>query len=101
MFAFITNVRAKPGKRDELIALTETMQQATATEAGVPVYVFHAAEDDPDELWFYDLYVSEEAYNAHCATPEFQNMIATIATVGEIKVMHKLLPYGQVKSAGL
>lgn len=101
MFAFITNVRAKPGKRDELVALTQTMQQATATEAGVPVYIFHAAEDDPDELWFYDLYVSEEAYNAHCATPEFQNMIANIAAVGEIKVMHQLLPYGQVKSAGL
>ena len=101
MFAFITNVRAKPGKRDELVALTQTMQQATATEAGVPVYVFHAAEDDPDELWFYDLYVSEEAYNAHCATPEFQNMIANIAAVGDIKLMHKLLPYGQVKSAGL
>ncbi|MCX2982202.1 antibiotic biosynthesis monooxygenase [Halieaceae bacterium IMCC14734] len=101
MLAFITNVRAKPGKREELMALTQTMQQATVSEEGVPVYVFHAAEDDPDELWFYELYKSEEAYAAHCATPEFQNMISSIADLGDIKVMHKLLPYGQVKGAGL
>ena len=101
MFAFITNVRAKPGRREELMALTTTMQQTSAAEDGVPVYVFHAAEDDPDELWFYDLYVTEAAYNEHCATPAFKNMIANIAELGEIKLMHKLVPYGLVKGAGL
>jgi len=98
MFAFITHLRAKPGKRDELKAINLTMQQVTATEQGVPVYVFHTAENDPDEFYFYDLYETEEAYNAHCATPEFQHMLSKIGELAEIKEMVKLVPFGEVKS---
>ncbi len=101
MFAFITHVRAKPGQRDALAALTQTMMEQTAGETGVPVYVFHQAEDDADEFWFYDLYASEEAYAEHCASDAFQAMISQIGELGEIKLMHKLIPYGPIKSAGI
>jgi len=97
MFAFITNVRAKPGKRDELTELTGVMERVTASEPGVDIYAFHTAESDPDEFWFYDLYEAEEAYSAHCATPEFQNMISHIVKLGDIKIMHKLIPCGMIK----
>jgi quinol monooxygenase YgiN len=100
MFAFITNIRAKPGQRAALATLTQTMMEQTATESGVPVYVFHQAEDDLDEFWFYDLYTSEKAYREHCSSEAFNAMISQVSELGDIKVMHKLIPYGPVKSAG-
>ena len=101
MFAFITNIRAKPGMRDGLAALTHAMMVQTSTEEGVPVYVFHQSEDDLDDFWFYDLYASEQAYSDHCSSDAFQVMISQISEFGEIKLMHKLIPYGSVKSAGV
>ena len=101
MFAFITNIRAKPGQRAALATLTQTMMEQTATEGGVPVYVFHQVEDDLDEFWFYDLYTSEQAYREHCNSDAFNAMISQVGELGEIKVMHKLIPYGSVKSVGI
>ncbi len=56
-----TALRAKPGKRDEVITLTKVMLEKTQSEQGVPVYLFNTAVDQPDEFWFYDLYESPEA----------------------------------------
>ncbi|MEZ5573523.1 MAG: antibiotic biosynthesis monooxygenase [Halioglobus sp.] len=98
MFAFITRLQAKPGKRDALIALNRTMQDATATEVGVPVYIFHTAEDDPDAFFYYDLYESEEAYNAHCSTEAFSTMLASLGELADVTEMTKLIPFGPVKS---
>ena len=100
MFAFITNIRAKPGQRAALATLTQTMMEQTATESGVPVYVFHQSADDLDEFWFYDLYTSEKAYQEHCSSEAFNAMISQLGELGDIKVMHKLIPYGPVKSGG-
>ena len=98
MFAFITRLRAKPGKREALIALNRTMQEATATEAGVPVYIFHTAEDDPDAFFYYDLYESEEAYNAHCSTAAFGNMLSALGELADVTEMTRLKPFGPIKS---
>ena len=101
MFAFITHVRAKPGKREALMRLNGTMQAVTAGETGVPIYAFHTAEDSPDDLWYYDLYDSQEAYDAHCATPEFAAMSASLGDVADFVAMTKLVPFGPVKSSPL
>ncbi|MCA9509738.1 MAG: putative quinol monooxygenase [Myxococcota bacterium] len=98
MFAFVTHMRAKPGKREELRRLNLAMQAATAREPGVPVYVFHTAADSPDDFYYYDLYESQEAYDAHCATPEFQHMMRSFGAVAELVSATKLVPFGPVKS---
>ena len=94
-------MRAKPGKRDELMRLNATMQAVTAKESGVPIYAFHTAADSPDDFWFYDLYESQEAYDAHCATPEFQHMMQTFGALAELVQFTKLVPFGPVKSEGV
>ena len=71
MHGFITHMRAKEGKREEVIALTTVMLEKTQSEPGIPVYVFATQADSPDDFWFYDLYESEEAAAAHEATEEF------------------------------
>lgn len=98
MFAFITHMRAKPGKRDELMRLNRTMQDATAREAEVPIYAFHTAEDNPDDFWYYDLYLSQEAFDAHCATPEYENMTSSFGELADVIAVTKLIPFGPVKS---
>ncbi len=98
MFAFITRVRAKPGMRDALMAANKTMQDVTAGEDGVPVYVFHTAEDAPDEFYYYDLYASQEAFEAHCQTDDFQAMGAMIGELADFIEMKKLVPFGSIKS---
>ena len=101
MFAFITRLRAKPGQRDALIALNRTMQEVTAKEEGVPVYIFHTAEDDPDEFFYYDFYASEEAYNAHCASEAFGNMLSSLGALADVTEMTRLKPFGPIKSQAI
>ena len=98
MFAFITHMRARPGQREALIELTGTMQAQTAGEDGVPIYAFHTAADSPDDFWFYDLYETEAAHEAHCATPAFQHMMKSFGELAEMVQFTKLIPYGPVKS---
>ena len=98
MFAFLTRLKAKPGKREALMALNLTMQNATAEEEGVPVYVFHTAADNPDEFYYYDLYETEAAYHAHCSTDAFRNMLSSLGDVAEVTEMTKLIPFGPIKS---
>jgi len=98
MFAFITHLRARPGKRDALMQLNLRMQHATASEPGVPIYAFHTAEEKPDDFWYYDLYERQEDYDAHCATTEFKEMMGTIGELAEIIEMAKLVPFGPIKS---
>lgn len=98
MFADLTHLRAKPGKREALMDANIRMQSATLQEEGVPVYIFHTREENPDEFFYYDLYQSEEAYLEHCQTEVFQRMIGCIGELADILEMKKLLPFGVVKS---
>ena len=52
MHAFLTHMRAKPGKRDEVICLTTGMLEQTQTEDGIPIYVFSTAKDSPDDFYY-------------------------------------------------
>tara|TARA_B110000444_G_C18812204_1_gene583251 strand:+ start:651 stop:956 length:306 start_codon:yes stop_codon:yes gene_type:complete len=98
MFAFITHIRAKSGKRDALIQANSIMQTVTAGERGVPIYAFHTAKDSPDDFYYYDLYASQESYSTHCSTPEFQAMIEQFSELADIIEVTELIPFGPIKS---
>lgn len=97
MHGFITHMRAKPGQRDEVIALTTVMLEKTGGEDGVPVYVFSTAADSPDDFWFYDLYESDSAQKAHESTAEFAKTMPALMQVAELVSVTKLEPYGPMK----
>jgi quinol monooxygenase YgiN len=97
MHAFITHMRAKPGKRDEVIALTTVMLEKTRTEEGIPVYVFATDAESPDDFWFYDVYESEEARKAHESSAEFARTMPALMEVAELVSVRKLAPYGPMK----
>lgn len=97
-FAFIAHMRAKPGKRQELMDMNIEMMRVTHEEPGVPIYAFNTEEANPDDFWYYDLYESQEAYDAHCATPEYQNLMANLTKVADVIFATKLVPFGPTKS---
>lgn len=97
-FAFIAHMRAKPGKRQELMDINLEMLEVTHGESGVPIYAFNTEEANPDDFWYYDLYESEEAYNAHCASPQYQNMMANLTRLADVVFATKLIPFGPTKS---
>ncbi|HPG28376.1 MAG TPA: antibiotic biosynthesis monooxygenase [Myxococcota bacterium] len=97
-FAFITHVRAKPGKRAELMAANARMQAETAKEEGVPIYAFHTASDSPDDFWYYDYYETQAAYEAHNASPVFKEVMGQIMQLADIVEVARLDPFGPVKS---
>ncbi len=97
MHAFITHMRAKPGKRDEVIRLTTVMLEKTQTESGVPVYVFSTAAESPDDFYFYDIYESDASRAQHESSEEFARTMPALMEVAELVSVTKLDPYGPMK----
>lgn len=63
--AVLAKITAKEGQRDALIEAFAPVQAAVEQEAGTLVYALHASTDEPDVVWFYELYADQEALTAH------------------------------------
>ena len=67
MYGTVARVKAKPGKRKELIRFLET-------EVGQPVgycgRVIYQMDQDPDELYVVGWFENKEAYFTHSDKPE-------------------------------
>jgi quinol monooxygenase YgiN len=63
--AVIAKITAQPGKRDELVAGLQAALDNAETEPGTLAYVLHTDNADPDTVWFYERYDSQEALDAH------------------------------------
>jgi quinol monooxygenase YgiN len=78
----LSRVRAKPGKRDEVVELCRQNMKVNESEPDFPFVTFHQAAHDPDEFWFYELYASPEADEAH-RTPRFYTMMERLGSLVE------------------
>lgn len=56
---------AKPGRGTEVVEALEAAFLAAASEPGTQVYAIHIQPDDPDVVWMYELYESEQAQRSH------------------------------------
>jgi quinol monooxygenase YgiN len=63
--AVIAKLAAKEGQRDQLAKALERSLEITAGEEGTIMYILHADANDPNLLWFYELYRDADARNAH------------------------------------
>lgn len=97
MHVFLTHMRAKPGQREEVIRLTTVMLEKTQSEDGIPVYVFSTSAESPDDFYFYDIYESEEARNAHESSDEFKATMPALMKVADFVGVTILNPYGPMK----
>ncbi len=62
-----TRMRAKPGRRAELLVALEPLLRSAATEPGLGEYSMHECTDDVDELWFFVRFADDAAIADHQA----------------------------------
>lgn len=75
LLTVIANMRAKPGKEQELREALEALVAPTSQEDGYVDYALHQAVDDPAVFYFYENWESGEALDAHLATPHLVDFI--------------------------
>lgn len=65
MIAVFATIRARPGRRDELIEVLRPLIEEARREPGTLVWAMHADVTDEDLLHYYELYESKAAFVAH------------------------------------
>jgi len=65
---------AQPGHEAEVRACIEALVEPSRAEPGMLAYVPHEDPDDPRVFFLYEEYVDEAAYQAHGASPHFQEI---------------------------
>jgi quinol monooxygenase YgiN len=63
--AIFTRLTAKPGRRDELLAVLEELATATRAEPGNEAFECHAARDERDLVLGYERFVDDPAVETH------------------------------------
>lgn len=92
--AVIAKLTAQPGKRDELLAAAaDLVTFANTSEPGTEVYTAHAALDDEDTVWFYELYSDDAAFMAHSTSEAMQAFLGAIGgLLGAAPDLYRLDP---------
>ena len=67
--------RAKEGKEDIIARVIEKMTPLSRQESGCLVYQAHRSLSDPRLFFLYEQYVDEAGYEAHMATPHFEQYV--------------------------
>lgn len=94
--AFITKIVAKPGCREALKKLNESVCAESKKEPGTLVYVMSQSSENPDEFWYFDCYADQKAFELHCASAPFKHMTASLeGIVAEVQVT-PLSPFASV-----
>ncbi len=71
---------APEGKGADLIAAFEELYTGPLdAEGGTELHIIHAAKDNPDVVFFYELYADEESYKAHGAGEALKAVMPKLA----------------------
>lgn len=66
---------AEAGRRDELVdVLKKLLRSVGEHEPGCLVYALHTDRDDPDAVWYYELFEDEAALAAHKTNPTLEEL---------------------------
>jgi len=87
-YAVVAEVRAKPGKADELRKLTLPLVAKVRSERNNLVYFLHEDREAPGHFVFYEIFATQADFEAHNATPHVQAWFARLPELadGGVKV---------------
>ncbi len=71
--------RAKEGQEETIARVIEAMTPPSREEPGCLFYQAHRSPDDPRLFFLYEQYVDEAGYEAHMASPHFEEHVKGIA----------------------
>ena len=63
MFSVYGRLTARPGRRDELIALLHEGFRAGGDDNGLLTYTINTLSDEPDTIWMTQLWADKEAHD--------------------------------------
>lgn len=75
-----------------LTSVKEGMEAALRTEPGVIAIYAVADKNDPTKMTFFEMYVDENAYQTHRATPHFQKYFHTTKDMIAERVLLEAVP---------
>jgi quinol monooxygenase YgiN len=74
-------------------AVTEGMQEAVRSEPGVFALYAVAKKDSSNTLLFFEIYASDEAYQAHLQSPHFRKFFETTKSMVLKRTRMESLPF--------
>ena len=77
--AYVVKLTAAEGKRDEALATLGKLVAATGDEPGTVQYVMHTEVDDPQVIWFYELYADKAAFEAHIGSTTMAEVMGSLS----------------------
>lgn len=69
------NIKVKPNKREEFIALSKTFIKPSRSEAGSIAYSFYEDETEKNTFLFFEEWRDQAALDYHFQTPYFQKFV--------------------------
>ena len=71
--------KAKKGQENKIVEVIEKMTPPSRQEPGCLFYQAHRSPDDPTVFYMYEQYVDPAGYEAHMATPHFEQYVKGVA----------------------
>ena len=75
-FVLVVRMRAKEGEEERAVEVMHELAQASRQEPGCEAYVPCRDPEDPRSFLFYEQYADKAAFEAHGASPHFQELAA-------------------------
>lgn len=82
-FTVVAEVRAKPGKEDELRKATLPLVAGVRGEPNNLLYFLHEDRQIPGRFIFYEIFTSEADFEAHNLTPHVQAWFARLPELAD------------------
>lgn len=82
-YAVVAEVRAKPGKADDLRAATLPLVAKVRSERNNLVYFLHEDREAPGHFVFYEIFATQADFEAHNATPHVQAWFARLPELAD------------------
>ena len=99
-FAVFVRLNAQEGKGDDVVkAFHDLYEGPLDAEPGTEVHILHQVKDDPDTLFFYELYTDQEANKAHAASTALAECLPKLA--GLLKDRGEMLFATPVRAKGV
>jgi len=88
-YAVVAEIRAKPGKEDELRKATLPLVAQVRKEPNNRIYFLHEDRKAPGHFVFYEIFASRADFEAHNATPHVQGWFARLSDLadGDVSVV--------------
>jgi quinol monooxygenase YgiN len=75
MIILTATFQAKEGKTQALHDLLQSLVPQTQCELGVLTYKFHRSTTDAARFYFYEKYLSQQAFDEHVQSPYLQHLL--------------------------